>query len=150
MKFWLVSEGSSDVPLITQALKNCEAALGKTIELLPQAPVTDATTGNAERFGYPEVLDWCRTNGSGRQLMATKYRYMMGGATALIVHLDADIAENLSVNGQQFQAEGDRVTWVRAALLEALGALAAELKIILAVPKMQIETWILATYTLAE
>jgi len=144
MKFYLVAEGSTDQPIFERAIKTW---CGEQAELILLEPQMDATTGRHDSFGYEGVLNWCNKM-AGEKGKSIRGFFYFNQAKAVIVHLDADIAEELSLNSIMFQPSQNRVEWVEDILKSILSDLmsAPEIKIILAVPKMMTETWLLSTY----
>lgn len=147
MKFYLVAEGSTDQPIFERAVKTW---CGKSAEVILLEPVIDATTKNHKAYGYQGVISWCRLE-RGYQGINIKRKLHFQKADAFIIHLDADIAEALSSHMKtQFPPSMDRAKWVEKLLADTLGKLMQELPIILVVPKMMTETWLLSTYNRKE
>lgn len=149
----IVCEGSHDyfflVPIIDKILAD-RGIVGTTFSALQ--PTIDATSKQIDGGGYQAVYQWVLSNnGDGlrkyfeRTLFATSTLYDL-----MIIHLDGDVADISSEFENSrfykpFSSIDDRVTaiadWIRDASAAASPFLE---RLILAVPTLQTEAWIVA------
>ncbi len=145
----VVCEGSSDFAIIEGVMKHIASIHGKTIEATLLEPQYDATTSTHDKFGYTQILAWCK---KAAYLKQTKGRDWIGQQLALsksdflLIHMDTDIAQNLELNNSFFSGDfKNRRPWCNDSLNSWLGsAKGSDCHYVL--PTWQIESWLLATY----
>lgn len=172
IKLFLVAEGVSDYDVINRLASSFGAAAGTEIEIELASPPLDETSGFRARGGWCTVRDWCKKNGSnvvgdgfaedsellrnagfdvdaihrpGRRplwpIMLT-----MSAASAILVHIDADIAEQIVDRDVIFNDyTGSRKDFCREALEEWIGA-GEDGSLRFIVATHCIETWFLAMH----
>lgn len=144
MLFYLIAEGSTDEPIIKRALTTF---FDTKIEIRLIEPQYDATTRRHDSFGYEGVLNWCKRCCAEK---AKTIRASIGLAAerpiAVLIQMDADIAHHISRSGDTFTEGTDRVEWIRSALTKILEGIKLQVPMVFVIPKMQSETWLLASY----
>jgi len=145
----VVCEGSSDFAIIEGVMKHIASIHGTEVEATLLEPQYDATTGKHDKFGYTQIRAWCK---KAAYLQQTKGRDWIGQQLTLsksdflLIHMDADIAQNLEINNSFFSGDyKSRRSWCNDSLNSWLG-LAKGNDCYYVLPTWQIESWLLATY----
>ncbi len=90
--FLLVCEGPTDI-CIFEALATHFSNAGTSVQIITLAPQLDASSGKYPPHGFDKVLNWCAANRNKIQMLID-----FGGANALFVQMDTDIAKLANPN----------------------------------------------------
>lgn len=170
----VVSEGVSDFEVLKIMISKIGELIGIRFEFELISPAEDETTRVRERGGWGNVRAWCRVNGccfndandftdqdrlSLRQAglfpdfiprREARPRWpihlAMVGASCLIVHLDADIAEKISDQDKSFVDTGlGKKDYCRNVLQTWLGS-PENRELLYVIAAQCVESWFLAMY----
>lgn len=172
LEFVVVCEGVSDFEVLKILLSEIGRSLGVEITARLLSPAQDETTRRRARGGWGSVQAWCRANGATRQSSLTetdlaplhnagfpiqfikpaqpKPRWptllALTGATGVLIHLDADIAEKITGMKKSFTESGlSRKEYCRQAIAIWLGATEAQ-ALCFVIATHCTETWFLALH----
>ena len=138
MRFLLVCEGASDIPIIQAVVE----AHRHELEVL--VPPPDVTRGSHQKFGWTSVVDWCRKNRSTEGQREIDSWLAFSGAALLLLHMDTDVAEQIDPG---YAANGlSRRQCCEQRLNKALGTSQAPSWCHYVLPTMATETWLLALH----
>ncbi len=150
------------------------AGYNKKIELVLECPALDETSGKRERGGWGKVCSWCKKNGVPQEAQMSEEERTSLTANGvnldnlphptappaprletilafrapkgIIIHLDSDIAEQISGLDVSFTNSGtNRKEYCRDAIMTWLG-MPEDRQILFVVATYCIETWFLATH----
>ncbi|QLA21413.1 hypothetical protein [Desulfolutivibrio sulfoxidireducens] len=146
--FLVVCEGLSDFEMLRLTMDAAGARLGKEFPLELLQPSQDATTGGPGLGGWSRVRAWCQRYGKKpKPLWSTMLA--LSEAAGILIHIDADIAEELNDLEQTFHDAGlSRKEYCRKTIAAWLGVEEAEepTSLCYIVATYCTETWLLALH----